>query len=99
LETGAVVTPRDLVEAVDALPSQPWPARFRAESAGDRIRLTLPVSAVAGLGVGDTHRHFAERGLEVDLDLVADDQGPALRRLRSDLHELTFVTEPLPVGG
>ena len=99
LETGAVVTPRDLVEAVDALPSQPWPARFRAEPAGGRVRLTLPVGALAGLGVRDAHRHFAERGLDVELHLVDDNQAPALRRLRSDLHEITFATEPLPVGG
>jgi len=63
------------------------------------VRLTLPVCALAGLGVRDAHRHFAERGLDVELHLVDDNQAPALRRLRSDLHEITFATEPLPVGG
>ena len=24
------MTPRQLIEAIDALPTQPWPARFRA---------------------------------------------------------------------
>lgn len=96
---GAVVTPRDLIEAIDALPSQPWPARFRAESELGRTRLRLPAGALAGLDLRDARRHFADRGLDVDLEIVADDQARLLRQLRSDLHEATFATDLITVGG
>ncbi len=94
-----VVTPRDLVEAVEALPSQPWPARFDARMIDGRIRLTLPSYAIAGLGDVAAARHFEDRGLDLDLHLVADDQARALRRLRSDLHERTFVADISTMGG
>lgn len=86
-----VVTPRQLVEAVEALPSQPWPARYRAAVHDGRIGLTLPVSAVADLGDTQARHHFADRGLDVDLALVSDDEAPSLRPLRCDLHETTFA--------
>ena len=93
-----VVTPRQLVEAVEALPGQPWPARYRAQIADGRLRLTLPVGAVAGLGEAGTREFLLERGLDVDLALVADDLGPSLRAVRSDLHETTFVAQPALIG-
>jgi phenylacetate-CoA ligase len=86
-----IVTPRQLVEAVEALPSRPWPARYRATVHEGRIRLTLPLSSVADLGEAGAVRHFADRGLDVDLALVADTEAPTLRLLRCDLHETTFV--------
>jgi phenylacetate-CoA ligase len=93
-----VVTPRELVEAVEALPSQPWPGRFRAQLADGRLRLSLPESAIDGLGDAGAREHFARRGLEVDLVLVPEDAGPSLRALRSDLHETTFVASPALIG-
>jgi len=93
-----VVTPRELVEAVEALPAQPWPGRFRAQVADGRLRLLLPESAVAGLSEADARQHFIERGLDVDLALVGDDQAAALRSVRSDLHETTFVAAPALIG-
>jgi phenylacetate-CoA ligase len=86
-----VVTPRELVEAVEALPSCPWPARFRAVVDGGRLRLTLPIAAVAGFGVAATTAHFADRGLDVEVDLVPDDHATRLRPLRCDLRESTFA--------
>jgi phenylacetate-coenzyme A ligase PaaK-like adenylate-forming protein len=94
-----VVTPRDLLEAVESLPSQPWPARYRAQVSDGRLALTLPISAVAGLGADATQRHFADRGLEVNLRLVDDDHARSLRPVRSDLHETTFVSQATYVGG
>jgi phenylacetate-CoA ligase len=94
-----VITPRDLVEAVESLPSQSWPARYRALVSDGRLALTLPISAVAGLGAGATQRHFADHGLEVDLRLVDDDHARSLRPVRSDLHETTFVSQATYVGG
>lgn len=91
LGPGEVVTPRQLVEAVEALPTQPWPARYRATVHDGRIALALPVSAVADLGEAAAVRHFADHGLDTDLTLVSDDEATALRPLRCDLHETTFA--------
>jgi phenylacetate-CoA ligase len=93
-----VVTPRELVEAVEALPSQPWPGRFRAQLADGRLRLRLPESALDGLGEAGAREHFARHGLDVDLALVPDEEGPLLRPVRSDLHETTFVATPALIG-
>ena len=89
-----LVTPRALAEAVEALPSQPWPARFRAQLADGRLQLTLPVAAMSGLSEPEVLSHFASHGLDVRITIVADDQAQLLRPLRSDLHETTFVGRP-----
>jgi len=94
-----VVTPRDLVEAIEALPTQPWPARFQTQLVDGRIQLTLPSYAVAGLGEQAGREHFLQRGLDLDLQFVDDHLAPSLRRLRSDLHERTFVSETVQPGG
>lgn len=86
-----IVTPRQLVEAVEALPSQPWPARYRSTVHDGRIRLTLPGSATEDLGEAEAVRHFADHGLDVDLAFVGDAEARALRPLRCDLHETTFA--------
>jgi phenylacetate-CoA ligase len=93
-----IVTPRQLTEAVEALPTRPWPARFRATIHDGRIRLTLPVSALTGLDQAEVARHFGDRGLDLDLALVGDDEASALRPLRSDLHETTFAARPALIG-
>lgn len=93
-----VVTPRELVEAVEALPSQPWPGRFRAQVADGRLQLQLPESAVDGLSSAGARDHFAARGLDVDLTLVGNTEAVWLRPLRSDLHETTFVAAPALIG-
>ena len=94
-----VITPRDVVEAVEALPSQPWPARFATHLRDGAVTLTLPVGAITDLGEKAAQRHFADRGLDVHLRLVDDDQATSLRHVRSDLHETTFLAQPAPVGG
>ncbi|MET0964875.1 MAG: AMP-binding protein [Nakamurella sp.] len=96
---GTVITPRDIVEAVEDLPSQPWPARFRTRVQQGRVVLELPVSAVAGLGERATGQHFVDRGLDVRIELVHDDVAADLRHVRSDLREATFVSPPVAVGG
>jgi phenylacetate-CoA ligase len=93
-----VITPRALTEAVEALPSQPWPARYHAAVRGGRVQLTLPTAAVAGLGEAGTRQHLIEHGLDVDLVVVGDDHATSLRPLRSDLHETTFVARPALIG-
>ncbi|MBO9553672.1 hypothetical protein [Cellulomonas sp.] len=88
---GDVVTPRELVEAVEDLPTRPWPARFRAEQDGGRLRLDLPANAVDGLSGAWLTDHFAGRGLDVRVRVVADQEASGLRRVRSDLRELGFA--------
>ena len=92
------VTPRELIEAIEALPTQPWPARFRAAAVDDRIALTLPAAAVDGFGAAAVVEHFADRGLDVDLAVVPDDEAVQLRPLRCDLRETTFVNRPALIG-
>lgn len=93
-----VVTPRDLAEAVEALPSEPFPGRFRALLRDGRLILMLPASALVGLGQAGAVEHFAERGLDVDISVVPDEQARGLRNLRSDLRETTFVAAPALIG-
>jgi len=98
LPTGEIVTPRQLIEAIEALPAEPWPARYRATTCDGRIRLTLPASVLAGYGEAEAGRHFAEAGLDIDLDIVGDDKATSLRHTRSDLHESTFASQHALVG-
>ena len=95
---GDVVTPRQLIEAIESLPAEPWPARYRAAVRDGRIRLTLPASAIADYGEAEARRHFAAAGLDIDLDIVGNDQAASLRRTRSDLHETTFASQRALVG-
>ncbi|HEV8560057.1 MAG TPA: AMP-binding protein [Actinophytocola sp.] len=90
-----IVTPRQLIEAIEALPARPWPARYRADIHDGRLRLTLPASAIAGLGETEAARHFADRGIDADLAFVGDEAAHSLRRVRSDLHETTFFAPTL----
>jgi phenylacetate-coenzyme A ligase PaaK-like adenylate-forming protein len=93
-----VITPRQLIDAIEALPTAPWPARYRAELRDGRARLTLPAAAINGYGVAAARQHFAEAGLDVDVAIVGDDQAASLRHTRSDLHETTFVTQQALIG-
>jgi phenylacetate-coenzyme A ligase PaaK-like adenylate-forming protein len=98
LGSGEVITPRQLVEAIEALPTAPWPARYRAEARDGRIRLSLPATAINGFGEAAARRHLADTGLDVDLAVVTDDQAISLRHTRSDLRETTFVTDQTLIG-
>jgi phenylacetate-CoA ligase len=93
-----IVTPRQLVEAIEALPSRPWPSRYRATVHNGRLQLTLGASAITGLDAAEAARHFADRGLDLDLAFVGDEEATALRRVRSDLHETTFAARPALIG-
>jgi phenylacetate-CoA ligase len=98
LRAGQVVAPRQLVDAIESLPTEPWPARYRAAQVDGRLSLTLPASAIAGLGEAAAQRHFAEADLDVDLTIVGDDQAASLRRVRSDLHETSFAASHALIG-
>jgi phenylacetate-coenzyme A ligase PaaK-like adenylate-forming protein len=88
-----VVTPRQIVEACEALPGEPWPARFCARALPDEIELTISQDTAAGLTADELARRIAidQRGLPIRCR-VADDSSTLLRPLRSDLLESTFTT-------
>jgi len=98
LGPGNVVTPRQLIGAIEALPTAPWPARYRAGVRDGRLQLTLPAAAITGYGEAAARAHFAEAGLDADLVIIGDDQAACLRHTRSDLREPAFGTQPALVG-
>jgi phenylacetate-CoA ligase len=98
LGSGEVLPSRVIVEALESLPSQPWPARFRAESHYGRLQLTLPAGMLDGLGEAGTVEHLAQHGLDAELVIVDDALATSLRHVRSDLHETTFVGRPALIG-
>jgi phenylacetate-CoA ligase len=94
------ITTRTIVDALESLPTRPWPARFRAERVAGRLVLTVPVETVDGLGVGAARAHLADRGLPVELRPVRIDDPATLRRVRADLLETTFAqTSPFSLVG
>jgi phenylacetate-CoA ligase len=93
-----VIAPRQLIDAVEALPTMPWPARYRATAHEGRIQLTLPAAAIDGYGEAAARDHFSGAGLDVSLTIVGDDQAASLRHTRSDLHEITFAAQRALVG-
>ena len=93
-----VVTPRQLIDAIEALPTEPWPARYRAAVQDGAIQLTLPAAALRGFGEAAARRHFSGHGLEVRLTIVGDDQARSLRHTRSDLRETTFAASQALTG-
>ncbi len=87
-----VITLRDLVEVVEDLPAQPWPARFAAAVHEDRVQLRLPADVLVGTSTTDLRRRLADRGLDVEVATVADARpGVQIRPLRADLLETTFA--------
>ena len=88
-----IVTMRDLVEVYEALPSQPWPARFSAQMVDGAIELMVPEDALAGTTKEEVERRFRAAGIEVRLsgDVVREPEALQLRPLRADLLETTFA--------
>lgn len=88
---GQMVTPRALVEAIESLPSQPWPARFRAQVTPQGVALRLPRRAFQGLTEADVLGHLQNAGLPVcTVHCVADQEERELRPLRADMKEAIF---------
>ncbi|HLI09351.1 MAG TPA: AMP-binding protein [Ktedonobacteraceae bacterium] len=90
---GKVVTLRDLVEAFETLPSEPWPARFQARAVGDHIEMVVPENLLKNLGADEIEHHFAAAGiaLQVARKGVPESELTYLRPLRADLLESTFA--------
>ncbi|WP_414167443.1 phenylacetate--CoA ligase family protein [Streptoverticillium reticulum] len=87
----AVVTPRDIVEALDGTPGLPLPLRHRAEVTARR-RLHVEVASKE-LGAADVTERLRAEGIDADVTVLPlDDAEAALRfPLRCDLLEHTFT--------
>jgi phenylacetate-coenzyme A ligase PaaK-like adenylate-forming protein len=90
------VTPRDIVEVLEALPAQPWPAQYRADTERGVLRLGIPPATVAGTTTSEIVRRFAVRGIDCEIDLIDTDE--PLRSVRADLTETTFTNDRTPAG-
>jgi phenylacetate-CoA ligase len=92
---GRVVTPRELVEACEALPGEPWPARFSARARADRLELSLSEDTAGPLSAGEVARRIAAdaSGLPIVCTLVGGAASGKLRHLRADLRETSFSPE------
>ena len=99
---GQTVTTRELVETLEALPSQPWPVRFQAQVHDDQIELRLTEETLHDLSKEEVERRFRAVGIDLRMvePLAPENDGPALRALRADLLETTFAArEPTLVAG
>ncbi|WP_327350709.1 phenylacetate--CoA ligase family protein [Streptomyces sp. NBC_01304] len=85
-----VVTPRDVIEVLDALPGVQWPVRHRATVVDGKLRIELPRSQSGDWDRADVIARFAAAGMDTDLDIV-DVDGRELRRYRCDLTESSFT--------
>ncbi len=88
-----IVTFRDLVELLEALPSEPWPIRFKAQVVNNLLEVTLPECVLNTVSTDEIERRFRASGLPVPLIRVnAHEAEPSfLRPLRADLVETTFA--------
>jgi phenylacetate-coenzyme A ligase PaaK-like adenylate-forming protein len=94
--TAGFLTPRDIVEVLEALPAEPWPAQYRADTEHGVLRLGIPPATVAGTTTGEIVRRFAARGIDCIIDLIDTDE--PLRYVRADLAETTFTADRTPAG-
>jgi phenylacetate-coenzyme A ligase PaaK-like adenylate-forming protein len=87
------VTPRQLVEACEAMPGEPWPARFAARAHPQHLELELSEDFTASLRPGELERVIAAETGDVPLvcSVVDRTSAAALRRVRADLLETTFT--------
>ena len=64
------VTPRDIVEVLEALPAAPWPAQYRAAADGGVLRLTIPpATARRHHDRRRSSARFAARGIDCTVDV------------------------------
>jgi phenylacetate-CoA ligase len=90
--SAATVTPRDLVEVIEQLPSQPWPAQYRAAVCeSGRLRLTLPSATLGDSTTKAVEALFVNREIDCVVDVVDDDHD--IRPVRADLIEATFNSD------
>ena len=92
---GLVVTARELVEACETLPGEPWPARFSARALPDRLELSVSEDTAGTLSAEELASRIGADagGLAVVCSLVGGPASATLRHLRADLRETSFSPE------
>ncbi|MDQ3849041.1 MAG: AMP-binding protein [Actinomycetota bacterium] len=90
---GRAVTPREIVEACEALPGEPWPARVAVRALSEELELTLSQDTVGALTADEVARRIAvdADGVPIVCTLRDGPSAAALRPLRADLIESTFT--------
>ena len=89
---GRVITPRDLIEVIEALPSQPWPARYQVSRRNGHIELLLQRQTLRDISVEEVEHRFRMVGIELQVTTSGASCEQPLRPLRTDLLETTFAT-------
>ncbi|MDX3534702.1 AMP-binding protein [Streptomyces sp. MB09-01] len=86
----SVVTPREIVEALDGTPGMPWPLRHRAEVADGRLHVEV---ASRNATAAEVTERLLTRGIDARVTVLPLDDEEAARRfrLRCDLLEHTFT--------
>jgi len=92
----STVLERDLIQALEAAPSRPWPVRYVLGSGSRSTVVHLRADQFAGMTVQEIEHLLHSYGVTADvrLDDALPDVGPGRRVVRSDLVETTF-TRPL----
>ncbi|MEV0409150.1 AMP-binding protein [Actinoallomurus sp. NPDC050550] len=91
LDTAAgLVTPRDIIEALDELPGAEWPVRHRAQVVDGKLHVTVVSEHASPV---DVTERLGTRGIDAVAEVVrlGPDEARALCPLRCDLEEKTFV--------
>ncbi|MFI6872520.1 phenylacetate--CoA ligase family protein [Streptomyces sp. NPDC050400] len=86
-----VVTPREVIEVLDALPGAAWPVRHRASVRDGRLHVDLPARPAPPWDSTEVTAAFAAAGLDATVAAV-DTDGSQLRRYRCDLTENSFAS-------
>lgn len=90
---GRTVMPRTLVETVEALPGEHWPARFSARARPDHLELSVGADLAASLRQGELEQLPGEDGEVPVVCIPGGTAETALRRVRADLVETTFTRQ------
>lgn len=93
----AAVLDRDLIEALEAAPSRPWPLRYVIESRAGHPLVHVRADQFTGMSADEVTRLLFAYGVSADVTLDDDlpNVGPGRRMVRADLMETTF-TRPTP---
>ena len=89
----STVLERDLIEALEAAPSRPWPVRYVLGREPGRTVVHLKADQFTGMNAEEIERLLRSHGVlaGVAIDSALPDVGPGRRVVRSDLVETTFT--------
>ena len=92
----ATITPRDLIDRLEALPTDPWPVRYGIRHGDNGPLLQLTPDTLGELTPAALAADLRQAGFALDVEQAIARPGSPLRRLRSDLVEHTFTGEQRP---